>query len=107
MNATIFESWFSQMLLNLEEPSIIVMDNASYHSSLAENYPKSNSRKADVQQWLRDKNIDFSPVETLDELREKVKLSMPRGKKYKLDELTFEMGHEVVGFPLTTASITQ
>jgi hypothetical protein len=66
---------------------------------LIENYPKSNSRKADVQQWLRDKNIDFSPVETLDELREKVKLSMPRGKKYKLDELTYQMGHEVVRLP--------
>ncbi|XP_025191598.1 uncharacterized protein LOC112591881 [Melanaphis sacchari] len=99
MNTTIFENWFSQMLLNLEQPSIIVMDNASYHSSLIENYPKSNSRKADVQQWLRDKNIDFSPVETLDELREKVKPSMPRGKKYKLDELTFQMGHEMVRLP--------
>jgi len=83
MNTTIFESWFSQMLCNLEEPSIIVMDIASYYSSLVENYPRSNSKKADVQQWLRDKNIDFSPVKTLDELREKVKLSMSRGKKYK------------------------
>jgi len=47
-----------------------------------------------------DKNIDFSPVETLDELREKVKLSMSRGKMYKLDEPTFHMGHEVVRLPL-------
>lgn len=87
------------MLLNLEEQSIIVMDNASYHSSLVENYLKSNSRKADVQQWLRDKNIDFSPVDTLNELREKVKLSMPRWKKYKLNELTFLMGYGVA-YPL-------
>ncbi|XP_050431110.1 uncharacterized protein LOC126839742 [Adelges cooleyi] len=99
MNATIFEDWFSQMLRHLEEPSIIVMDNASYHSSLVENYPKSGSKKADVQQWLREKNIEFSPIETLDELRAKVKLTMPRGKKYKLDELTFQMGHEVVRLP--------
>jgi len=59
------------MLLNLEEPSVIVMDNASYHSSLVENYPKSNSRTVDVQQWLRDENKDFSPVETLDGLQGK------------------------------------
>jgi len=90
MNATIFEKWYLQMLMNLEEPSIIVMDNASYHSALLEDYPKSNSRKADVQQWLHDKNIDFSPVETLDELRAKVKLAMPRGKIYKLDRLTVD-----------------
>jgi len=48
---------------------------------------------------LREKNIDFSPVETLDELRAKVKLAMPRGKIYKLDQLTQQMGHEVVRLP--------
>jgi hypothetical protein len=48
---------------------------------------------------LRGKNIDFSPLETLDELRAKVKLAMPRGKNYKLDELTHQMGHEVVRLP--------
>jgi len=99
MNATIFEKWYLKMLKNLEKPSIIVMDNASYHSSLLEDYPKSNSRKMDVQQWLREKNIDFSPVETLDELRAKVKLAMPREKIYKLDQLTHQMGHEVVRLP--------
>ncbi|KAL4090822.1 hypothetical protein QTP88_025592 [Uroleucon formosanum] len=99
MNATIFKKLFLQMLMNLEEPSIIVMDNASYNFALLKDYPKSNSRKADVQQWLRDKNIDFSPVETLDELRAKVKLAMLRGKIYKLDRLTHQMGHEVVRLP--------
>lgn len=37
IDATIFESRFSRMLQNLDEPSIIVMDNVSYHSSLVEN----------------------------------------------------------------------
>lgn len=64
------------MLMNLEEQSIIVMDNASYHSSLVENYPKSNSRKTDVQQQRKKQR-----------------------KKYKLNELTFQMGQEVVRFP--------
>ncbi|KAL4082875.1 hypothetical protein QTP88_029529 [Uroleucon formosanum] len=71
----------------------------SVKRTLLEDYPKSNSRKVDVQQWLREKNIDFSPVETLDELRAKVKLAMPRGKIYKLDQLTHQMGHEVVRLP--------
>ncbi|KAL4148857.1 hypothetical protein QTP88_003002 [Uroleucon formosanum] len=47
MNATVFEKWFIDMLGNLEEPCIIVMDNASYHSMLAEGYSKSNTRKAE------------------------------------------------------------
>uniref|UniRef100_A0A2S2P977 Tc1-like transposase DDE domain-containing protein n=1 Tax=Schizaphis graminum TaxID=13262 RepID=A0A2S2P977_SCHGA len=99
INAIIFKDWFSQMLHYLEEPSIIVMDNVPHHSSLVENYPKINSKKADVQQWLREKNVEFSPIESLAELREKVKNTIPRGKKYKLDELTFQMGHEVVRLP--------
>jgi len=94
MNATIFERRYFQMLKNLEEPSIIVMDNASYYSALVEDYPMSNSSKADVQQWLHEKNIDFSPVG--DELRPKIKLAMLLGKMYKLDQLTCQIGHQVV-----------
>ena len=99
MNATIFQKWFIDMLGNLEEPCIIVMDNASYHSTLTEEYPKANTRKADVQKWLQDKSVDFSPLETLSELREKVKLTIPKEKKYKLDEIALQMGHEVVRLP--------
>lgn len=47
---------------------------------LAEEYPKINSRKADVQKWLQNKSIPFIPKETLSELREKVKLSMSKEK---------------------------
>jgi len=45
MNSTIFKEWFIQLLKNLEEPSIVVMDNASYHSTLSEDYPKTNTKK--------------------------------------------------------------
>jgi len=78
MNAEVYKEWFLQLLNHLEEPSIIVMDNASYYSTLAENYPKSNSRKSDVQNWLKDKNIPCSNLETLAELKMKVKNIMPR-----------------------------
>ncbi|KAE9526271.1 hypothetical protein AGLY_013902 [Aphis glycines] len=43
MNSEVFKSWFTQMLNSLEEPSVIVMDNASYHSTLIDNFPKSNT----------------------------------------------------------------
>jgi len=59
MNAEIFKKWFVELLNNLEEPSVIVMDNASYHSTLIENYPKSNWRKADVQKWLTEKILNL------------------------------------------------
>lgn len=76
MNGEVFKQWFIQLLNNLEEPSVIVMDNAPYDSTLKESYPKSNWREADVQQWLTDKNVEFHPLETLPELRQKVKYLM-------------------------------
>lgn len=99
MNSQIFHDWFQNMLQLLDEPCVIVMDNAPYHSVLVENVPKSNTKKSDVQKWLSEKGIDFSPTETLAELREKVKMAKPREKRYQLDELAYQMGHEVIRLP--------
>jgi transposase len=99
MNSSIFKEWFIKMLQHLEEPSIIVMDNASYHSVLLENYPKANEKKANVQKWLSEKGVEYSPLETLSELRERVKLLVPRQKVYELDQIALEMGHEVLRLP--------
>lgn len=99
INSTIFKEWFVKMLNHLEEPSIIVMDNASYHSTLTVNYPKSNAKKSDIQQWLSDKNIDFSPLETASELRERVKAATPKEKEYELDGIALQMGHSAVRLP--------
>ena len=75
------------------------MDNASYHSVLLENYPKANEKKANVQKWLSEKGVEYSPLETLSELRERVKLLVPRQKVYELDQIALEMGHEVLRLP--------
>ncbi|XP_072380710.1 uncharacterized protein [Diabrotica undecimpunctata] len=47
-----FESWFEKTLPKLEANSVIVMDNASYHSRKSEKIPTTSSRKADIQEWL-------------------------------------------------------
>ncbi|KAL4126389.1 hypothetical protein QTP88_010611 [Uroleucon formosanum] len=75
------------------------MNNAPYHSMLVNNYPKCNARKAEVQEWLKNQNINFLPFETLAELRERVNLLKPTFKKYELDEIASSMGHEVVRLP--------
>lgn len=60
MNEDNFLHWFEiQLLMKLEEPSIIVMDNASYHSSLVEKAPNTSTRKNEIQAWLTAKNISF------------------------------------------------
>ncbi|XP_050063312.1 uncharacterized protein LOC114123868 [Aphis gossypii] len=95
MNGEVFKEWFIQLLKNLEEPSIIVMDNAPYHSILKYEYPKSNWKKVEVQQWLNENNVEFHPLETLPDLRQKVKNLLPREKIYELDYIAMEMGHEL------------
>ena len=47
------------------------MDNASYHSALAEKAPKSNWRQLGIQEWLRNHKIDFSMQDTRAQLLNK------------------------------------
>lgn len=95
------------MLGKLEEPCIIVMDNAKHHSTLTEEYPKASTRKADVQKWLQNKFVNFSPVETLSKLREKVKLTMPKEKSINWTKLHCKWAIKWYNFLFTTVNITQ
>ena len=57
MNAKNFTKWLEEMLLpNLDGPSMIVMDNASYHSMQSYKCPTSNTRKADIQVLTKKKS---------------------------------------------------
>jgi hypothetical protein len=61
MNEENFLTWFEEQLLKkLEEPSIIVMDNASYHSTLAEKTPNASWRKDNIKSWLQEHHIPFT-----------------------------------------------
>ncbi|XP_050066341.1 uncharacterized protein LOC126555462 [Aphis gossypii] len=83
----------------LEEPSIIVMDNASYHSTELNKAPTTNSKKEIIQNWLNEKKIPFLPLETKMELLEKVKINKKKERAYELDEEAYKAGHEVVRLP--------
>jgi predicted O-methyltransferase YrrM len=49
MNSTVFKEWFKRVLPTLEENSVIVMDNASYHSRKIEKIPTSATRKNEIR----------------------------------------------------------
>ncbi|KAG7308202.1 hypothetical protein JYU34_006871 [Plutella xylostella] len=57
MNSDTFENWFKGMIEKLPENSVIVMDNASYHSRKIEKIPTANTKKEDIIGWLKGKNI--------------------------------------------------
>jgi len=68
------------MLGHLEEPCIIVMDNAIYNSTLIEEYHKANTRKVDIQKWLQKNSVDLSSTETLCEIQEKNQIDVAKRK---------------------------
>ena len=56
MNAEAYENWFEKRLCpNLEPNSVIVIDNASYHSRNCPDYPLSTWKKNELSNWLKDK----------------------------------------------------
>ena len=90
MNDPHFEDWFiSKVLPSLEDKSVVVIDNARYHSRLTEDSkrPATNWRKAAIQQWLTEKGVTFDKKDTIPILLQKREM-VPIIKKYVLEEET-------------------
>ena len=88
MNGPHFEDWFEKKVLPaLPDKSVVVMDNAKYHSRMTEESkrPTTSWRKAEIQDWLTKKNIEFEPRDTKPILLGKRDL-VPNFKEYKLEK---------------------
>ena len=60
IKAEAYKSWFEKRLCRSLEPnSVIVIDNASYHSRNCHDYPLSTWKKNELSNWLKDKGISF------------------------------------------------
>lgn len=99
MNAANFEKWFKTILPKLHRGSVLVMDNASYHSRRAEKVPTSGARKADIQKWLKEKNIPFGDKELKRCLVLKVRNEKHKYQTYVVDELAKQHGVTVLRLP--------
>lgn len=99
MTAVTFEEWFrNQLLPNIPQNSVIIMDNASYHSRLIEKMPTQSWKKADIKEWLIKKGNQ--PSDQL--LKSQLLLLCKKyatGKKYYIDTIAKEAGHRVVRLP--------
>ena len=47
------------LIPNLQSNSLIVMDNAPYHSRMLESAPTMSSRKQQMHDWLTAKGIEY------------------------------------------------
>ena len=95
MNAACFEQWFSALLQELPPRSVIVMDNASYHSRQADKPPTTSTKKEDIRLWLKRNDIAFEDEMLKVELLELVK-KQQRVPVYVVDEMAKQKGHEVL-----------
>ncbi|KAL0810586.1 hypothetical protein ABMA28_010703 [Loxostege sticticalis] len=99
MNASNFNKWLREKLIpNLTEPSIIVMDNASYHTVQVNKAPNTSTRKAEIQNWLRCHDILFEETQSREELLCLVDKHKPE-PIYEADQILKENGHEVLRLP--------
>lgn len=101
MNSALFIRWLtSQLLPALAEPSVLVLDNAPYHSQLTEESrcPTTATRKAEVVKWLECRSLPFPPHATRPELLLICKENRPE-PRYTVDEIIRSWGHEVIRLP--------
>ncbi|KAL3279003.1 hypothetical protein HHI36_016519 [Cryptolaemus montrouzieri] len=99
MDGPNFEEWFENILPKLEDGCVIVLDNASYHSRRTEKLPTSASRKVNIQEWLRSKNIAFGDDLIKAELLRIAKTHKPAYNKYVVDEMARNQNKIVLRLP--------
>ena len=67
MNSVVFLEWFeNQLMPALKNPSLVVLDNTSYHNVKTEDTvcPHFSQKKGVLQNYLTQHNIPFSATDT-------------------------------------------
>ncbi len=100
MNSELFGKWFSEKLLpNIPKNSCIIMDNASYHNTLAEYSPPTPlCSKGKIKDWLEKNKIICREDCLKPELVEILRKIAPE-PIYNIDEIACSQGHEVIRTP--------
>ena len=100
MNSVLFIEWFERLLKALDRPSVIVLDNASYHNARTPETraPNMSAKKAVIRQWLQEKKIAHRPEQTKVELYQLLRNHKPQ-IVYQTDVMAAEMGHVTLRTP--------
>ncbi|KAG8239686.1 hypothetical protein J437_LFUL016316 [Ladona fulva] len=82
MDSQRFEDWLKVKLLpNINEGSVVLMDNATYHSRKKEKIPTPSSHKMEIKTWLKSKEIELLGL--INSVRDKY-------TSYEVDEMAKE-----------------
>lgn len=100
MNFNNFSKWLKEKLFpNLPPRSVIIVDNAPYHNVQVNKAPTSTSKKADMQDWLRNHNIAYEEDMLKTQLYSLVLLHKSRFKRYAIEEMINEHGFSCLRLP--------
>ena len=100
MNNEHYMEWLDEQLLpRLEGPSVIILDNASYHNKQKDRPPTTKNRKDDIRKWLTEHDIQYSDTDIKKTLLQLVKRHRPE-PIYYTDETIHEHGHLVLRLPV-------
>ena len=100
MNGAVFEDWFEKKLIpNIPPNSVIVIDNAKYHTRQVELQPTMNSLKAVMLDFMMKNDIEIpSPVPIKPVLLDLIRAKNIK-KRYVVDEMAEKYGHTVHRLP--------
>lgn len=99
MNKTNFMKWLQDKLVpNLPPNSLIVMDNAPYHTVKLNKAPTINSTKAAMQEWITNKGLSYLPTMVKAQLYEIIK-EHKEAPIYEADQMLESHGHKVARLP--------
>ena len=100
MNGNKFETWLTEQLIpNLKPRSVVVLDNAPYHTVIEEKCPTAANNKAQITEWLRLHSIsipDGNPLKAT--LLHLCKVNKPE-PTFRADTLLRKYGHDVLRLP--------
>ena len=99
MTGEVFKNWFQNIVSKLNPNSVIVIDNAPYHSVKSERIPNKSWRKSNIISWLQAKSIPFAEGLVKAELLELVTANGKKFEKYVIDDLAEQAGHLIVRLP--------
>lgn len=99
MDSNRFEAWFQRLLVNIPRGSVVVMDNAPYHSRRVDSVPTQKNRKAEIQAWLTMKAITWDEEMLKPELLQIVNSVRHLHLRYKVDAMAEDAGCVVLRLP--------
>ena len=105
MNGESYKCYFEKSICqNITKHSVIMIDNAPYHSKNTENYPTSKWQKQQFVDWLTEKNITFPDKALRAELWTLVQSEREKFPDKVMETVAKSMGTKYCIFPPTTVN---